>query len=359
MLTRLHARASRFAVRHTGRVLVSLLAMAAASQASADDVTAFYAGKTVTFVSGSSPGGSYDVGSRLIARHLGKHIPGKPNVVVFNMPGAGSMTAANHLYSVANKDGSVIGMFGRGLFLDALFEAPGVRFDPRKFNWIGSHGREVSVLVAGINTPFKTLADVQRAEMVVGASPPGSDSHSFGVILNALLGTRLKIVSGYPGMAQAIMAIDRGEVEGNPGVSIGTLMALRPQWLKEAGHASFLVQLATEAHPTLLKGVPLAIERARDAVDRQALTLTLSRMTIAYAFTAPPDVPADRVRALRAAFDAAVKDPALIADAERMNAEIHPVTGDRVLAIIEQAYASPKDVIARAKAAMLPPANPK
>jgi tripartite-type tricarboxylate transporter receptor subunit TctC len=329
-----------------------ILGTSAASAAGDDDVTNFYTGRTLTFVSGSSPGGSYDVGSRLIARHLGRHIPGKPTVVVQNMPGAGSMAAANHLFNVAAKDGSVIGMFGRGLFLDALFGTPNVRFDPRRFGWIGSHGREVAALVAGIDTPFKRLADAQGREMVVGTAPPGSDSHSFGLVLNALVGTRLKLISGYQGMAQAIMAIDRNEVQGNPGVSVGTLMALRPEWLKQPGKANFLVQLANEPHKQFMKGVPLVTEHARNDVDRRALSLIVSRMTMAYAFTTPPDVPGDRLRALREAFDAAVKDPEFLADAERMHADIDPVSGVRITAIIEEAYASSPDVIARAGAAM-------
>jgi tripartite-type tricarboxylate transporter receptor subunit TctC len=329
-----------------------IAASAATAQTPPDGTAAFYAGKTVTFVSGSSPGGSYDVGSRLIARHLGRHIPGQPNVIVQNMPGAGSMAAANHLFNVAARDGSVIGMFGRGLYLDALFGAQGVRFDPRKFGWVGSHGREVATLVAGIGTPFKTLADAQAREMIVGTAPPGSDSHSFGVILNALAGTRLKMVSGYQGMAQAIMAIDRGEVHGNPGASVGTLMALRPDWLKEPGKASFLVQIAAEPHNKFLKGVPLVLDHARDAINREALTLIVSRMTMAYAFTAPPDLPPQRLQTLRSAFDAAVKDPAFLADATKMSADIDPVPGERIAAIIERAYASSPEVIARAKTAM-------
>ena len=315
------------------------------------DVAAFYAGRTITFVSGSSPGASYDLGSRLVARHLGRHIPGRPNIIVQNMPGAGSMAAANHLYNVAARDGSVIGMFGRGLFLDALFEAPSVRFDPRRFNWIGSHAKEVSMLQSGPRSSFKTAADVHARDMVTGSAPPGSDSHSFALLLNALVGTRLKIVSGYRGMAEAIMAIDRGEVEGNSGASIGTLMGLRPQWLREPGQVNFILQLALEPHPTFLRGVPLALDHARSTLDAQALRLSLSRLAIAYAFTAPPDVPADRVEALRAAFDATMQDTEFLADADRANTDVSPVSGAGVLAIIEQAYTSPRDVIERARSA--------
>ncbi len=336
-------------------IVVGCLAVASPAGAQSDDLAAFWGGKTVTFVAGASPGGSYDVGARLIARHLGRHIPGKPGVIVQNMPGAGSMAAANHLYNVSARDGSVIGIFGRGLYLDALFGASAVRFDPRRFGWIGSHAREVATLVTGPGTPFKTLADAQANEMVVSTSPVGSDSYSFGVVLNALVGTRLKLVTGYPGMAEQIMAIDRGEVQGNPGASTGTLLALRPAWLKEPGKANFLVQLASEPHPVFLKGVPLALDHARNPTDRQALSLIVSRMTIAYAFTAPPELPPARLAALRGAFDGMVKDPEFLADAARMNADVHAVSGGAIADIVARAYASPPEVVARAKAAMAQP----
>ena len=329
----------------------ALLSIAAWPRPGLADVAPFYAGRTVTFVSGSSPGGSYDIGSRLIARHLGRHIPGRPIIIVQNMPGAGSMAAANHLYNVAPRDGSVIGMFGRGLFLDALFEAPSVRFDPLKFNWIGSHAKEVSMLLSARASGFRSVADVKARKMVTGSAPPGSDSHAFALLLNTLVGARLKLVSGYRGMAEAIMAIDRGEVEANAGASIGTLMGLRPQWLKEPGHVNIILQLAIEPHPVYLRGVPLAVDHALSPLDAGALRLSLSRLSIAYAFTAPPDVPADRVEALRAAFDAAVADPEFLADAERANTDVSPVSGAGVLDVIRRAYATPKDVIARARSA--------
>lgn len=330
-------------------LLFSTLALA--GECRAEDPASFYTGKTITFISGSSPGASYDLGSRLIARHLGRHIPGKPTVVVQNMPGAGSMAAANHLFNVAARDGTVIGMFGRGLYLEALFGAPGVRFDPLRFNWIGSHAKETSVLLSGIETPFKTIADVKAREMVIGSAPPGSDAYSFAVTLRALVGARLKIVAGYPGMAEALLAIDRGEVHGNPAASVGTLMGQRPQWLKEPGRVNFLLQLGLEPHPVFFKGTPLALDHALSPLDRQALVLSLTRLSLAYPLTAPPEVPSDRIAALRNAFDAAVKDPEFLSDAQRGNVDVSPLPGLEMLRIIAAAYASPPEVIAHAKAA--------
>jgi tripartite-type tricarboxylate transporter receptor subunit TctC len=336
--------------RTIARGVAAALACAAASaSAHAQDAAHFYAGKNITFIVGYGAGASYDSGARLIARQLGKYIPGKPNVVIQNMPGAGSMVAANQLYNTAAKDGTVIAMFGRGLYLEALFGNPAVRFDPVKFGWIGSHGREVSVLVTGKDTPFKTVEDIRRNEIILAASGPGADTHSFALVLRSLLDAKVKIVSGFPGQAESFLAMDRGEVHGNAGATIGTLMALRPHWLQQQGLANFVVQLAPEKHPTLLQGVPLVMDYARNEIDRQALEMAFARQGIAYAFAAPPGIPTDRLAALRIGFEGAVKDPEFLADAQRMNADVGPVSGEDVAKIIAQAFKSSPEVLARLK----------
>jgi tripartite-type tricarboxylate transporter receptor subunit TctC len=335
------------------RLTIGALGFAAAvaltSASQAQDAAKFYAGKTITFIVGYGSGASFDIGTRLIARHMAQYIPGKPSIVVQNMPGAGSMRAANHLYNAAAKDGTVLGMFGRGLYLEALFGNPAVKFDPLKFNWIGSHGREVSVLVTGLKTPFKTVDDIRKQEIIIGASGPGADTYTFALVLRELVGAKVKIVSGFPGQADAFLALDRGEVQGNAGATIGTLMALRPQWLKQPGLANFVVQLSTEPHPTLLKGVPLVMDFARNDVDRQALEMAFARQKIAYAFAAPPGVPAHHIAALREAFWQAVKNPQFLAEAEKMNADVAPVGGEEILKVIRTAYDAPKAVLERAK----------
>jgi len=323
-----------------------------ASPARAQDAAQFYAGKSITFIVGYGAGASYDSGARLIGRYLGRYIPGKPNVVIQNMPGAGSMVAANQLYNASAKDGSVIGMFGRGLYLEALFGNPAVKFDPVKFNWIGSHGREVSFLVTGKDTGFKTVADIREREIIVGASGPGADTHSFALVLRTLLDAKVKIVSGFPGQADAFLALDRGEVQGNAGATIGTVMALRPQWLMEKGLANFVVQLATERHPTLLQGVPLIMDFAKDDVDRGAMELAFARQGMAYKFAAPPGVPADRVEALRTGFRGAVQDPEFLADAARVNADVAAMEGEEIGKLVAAAYKMKPEVLARAKAAL-------
>ena len=328
------------------------LLLGSAPAAHADDAAAFFAGKTITMVVGYSAGASYDVGARLIARHLGKHTPGNPNIIIRNMPGAGSMTAANHVYNSASRDGLSLVMMGRGLYLEALFANPAVKFDPLQFMWIGSHGREVSVLITGKDTPFKTVEDIRRQEIILGAAAPGADTHSFALVLRNLVDAKVKIVSGFLGQAEAFLALERGEVHGNAGATIGTIMALRPQWLREKGLVNLVVQLATQKHPTLLQGVPLVMDYAKNDVDRQALALAFARQGIAYAFAAPPGVPAERVAALREGFRGAVKDPEFLSEAARMNADVGPVEGEEIKRIMAEAYAVKPDVLARAKAAL-------
>jgi tripartite-type tricarboxylate transporter receptor subunit TctC len=333
-------------------LLLAALAAFTAAPARAQSPEQFYSGRTITFIVGYGSGASYDVGARMMARHMSRHIPGKPSVVVQNMPGAGSMSAANQLANASAKDGSVIGMIGRGLYLEALFENPAVKFDPLKLNWIGSHGREVSVLVTGKDTGFRTVEDIRSREIIIGASAPGADTHVFALVLRHLLDAKVKIVAGFPGQAQAFLAMDRGEVHANAGATIGTLMALRPQWLTEKGHANFVVQLATEKHPTLLQGVPLIMDFARNDVDRGAMELAFARQSIAYAYFAPPGVPADRLEALRAGFWGAVKDPELQAEAQKLNVDLAPAGGDEILKVIQRAYTMKPEVLARAKAVL-------
>ena len=332
-------------------VLAALTTLAAAPSR-ADDVAQFYAGRTISLTTGYGAGGSYDTGARLIARHMGKYIPGKPGFVVSTMTGAGGITLFNHLYNAAPKDGTALGMSGRGLYLEALFGNPVVKFDPLKFNWIGSHAREVNVLVTGAKAPFKTVEDIRANEVILSASSPGADTYSYALIVRAFTDAKIKIVSGFQSQPDAFLAIDRGEVHGNAGATVGTLMALRPQWLKEPGHANFILQITTQRHPKFYQGVPLIMDFAKNEIDRQALVLALARQNIAYAFTAPPGVPANRIKALRDAFEAMVKDPEFLAEAERMSTDVAPVSGDGVADVIRQAYAMPPAVLERAKAAL-------
>jgi tripartite-type tricarboxylate transporter receptor subunit TctC len=330
------------------------LALLVAS-ARADDVAQFYAGKTISFIVGYGAGGSYDSGARLVARHMGKYIPGKPSMVVQNMMGGGGMTLSNHLYNVAAKDGTVLGMSGRGLYLEALFGNPLVKFDPLKLEWIGSHGREASVLVVAAKAPFKTVEDIRRDELILSTASPGADTYSYALVLRHMLDAKVRMITGFQSQPEAFLAMERGEVHGNAGATVGTISAVRPKWLTEPGLATFIVQMATVKHPKFFQGVPLIMDYAKNDIDRQALALTFARQNIAYAFSAPPGVPAERVKVLRAALMATTKDKEFLAEAERMNTDVAPVDGEGVAAVIRQAYTMPAAVIERAKAVLTTP----
>ena len=313
-------------------------------------VAEFYTGRNIELVVGSSVGAAYDTNGRVVARHIGKHIPGNPNVVVRNMPGAGGLVSANHVFNAAARDGTVLGIFNRGIAMYPLLEGA-AKFDPQKFNWIGSSTKETSLVAASATTQFKTIDDVRRNEMLVGATGTGADTVVLPLILNATIGTRLKPVLGYPGNAEALLAMENGEVHGTSGLSLGTVRSAKPEWLT-GGKVNIILQLALNAHPTLLKGVPLALDLATEPVARQALELVLSRQAKAYPISAPPGVPAERVAALRAAFTATMKDPVFIADLEKAGFELSPVSGEEIAALLSRVYSAPSPAIELARAAV-------
>ena len=281
---------------------------------------------------------------------MGRYMPGKPIVVLQNMPGAGSLVSANHIYNAAAKDGTVLATFSRGNAMYPLLEGA-TQFDPQKFNWIGSPAKEVSLTLSWHTSKFKTLADLRGSEMVVGATGAGADSVVLANTLNAILGTKLRIVSGYPGNQDVLLAMERGEVSGSGSMSYGTVKSFRPYWIPE-NKLNFILQQALEPHATEFKGVPMLQQHASTPLDKQALDLLLSRQTIAYPITAPPGVPADRVAVLRTAFDATAKDAEFLAEAAKINLEIDPVGGARIAEIVAMVYATPKEAVERAKAAI-------
>jgi tripartite-type tricarboxylate transporter receptor subunit TctC len=327
-------------------VLSILLLAPAAAQTPAE----FYAGRTVELIIGYGPGAAYDSNGRVVARHLAKHIPGKPTIVVRNMPGAGSLVSTNHIYNAAPRDGSTIGLFSRGNAMYPLLES-GAKFEAQKLNWIGSSSKETSFVLSLGTSAFKTVEDLRRVEMLVGATGAGADTVVMPAILNATIGTKMKPVTGYPGNAEALLALERGEVQGTGAMSIGTIRTARPDWLT-SGKVNFLIQLALEKHPTLFKQVPLALDLATDPVNRQSLELVMSRQAMAYPFAAPPGVPADRIAALRAAFMATMKDPEFIADAQKAGFEVDPVSGEEIADIIKRVYGAPREAIERARSAV-------
>lgn len=329
-------------IKHRHLLIGLALAALAATPASAQSLADFYAGKKVSMVIGFGPGGGYDLWGRTVARHMGNHLPGKPNFVPENMPGAGSFNAANHLFNVAPKDGTAIGIIARDAPLGPLTGAQGARFDALKFTWIGSPTAETNVCIAHKNAPVKTLAELQQKELVIGDTGAGTGTYTYPRVLNAMLGTKFKIIGGFPSSSDVFLAMERGEVYGIC-ESYDSVVGKRPNWIKE-GTINLLFQGGAEPNPQL-KGVPFILDAAKTEEQKQALTFVYSGQGIGRPFVAPPDMPADRIKALREAFDATMKDPAFLEDAKKQKLDVEPVAGDHILAILKTLYATPKPVI--------------
>ncbi len=319
--------------------------MAGAQPARADAVADFYKGKTVSVYIGYAAGGGYDAYGRMLARFMGDFLPGKPTMVPRNMPGAGSIALANALYNTLPKDGTAIGIIGRGVPMEPLFGRKGPKFEAAKFNWIGSMNNEVSACVAFHTSKIKTIEDARQNEMILAGTAQGSDGVDFAIVLNNVLGTKFKLITGYPGGSTQQLAMERGEVEGRCGWSWSSIVTTRGYWLKE-GKLRILVQAALTGHPDLDKmGVPKVMDLAKTPRDKQVLKLIFARQTMGRPFLAPPDVPADRVAALRTAFDTMLKDKKFLAVADKAKMEIEPVNGKDVADLIADVYNSPKDVV--------------
>jgi tripartite-type tricarboxylate transporter receptor subunit TctC len=321
----------------------------AAVPASADEVADFYKGKRMTMVIGYSAGGGYDTYARLLSRHMGRHIPGNPSFVAKNRPGAGSLVLANEVANTMAKDGTIVATIGRGVPMEPLFGNKKARFDPRKFGWIGSLNNEVSVCASWHAFPIEKFEDLQSRGMIVGGTAKGSDTDTFPTALNNLLGTKLKLITGYPGGNDINFAIEKGELEGRCGWSWSSVIGTRDGWLKEK-KIRVLVQLSTDKHPDL-PNVPLIMDKATDQKSKDTLELIFARQLWGRPYFTTPGVPQARVAALRAAFDATIKDPKFIAEANKMKHELNPVSGAVVQKAIEKVYASPADIIAAAKKA--------
>jgi tripartite-type tricarboxylate transporter receptor subunit TctC len=326
-------------------VLASTMAFAALSSAQAQSSDAFYAGKNLEIYAGSSAGAGYDLYARLLSRHIGKHLPGTPTIVVKNLAGAGGLRLANWLYSVAPRDGSVIGTFGRGVAFESLLNPKSDSFDGRKFGWIGSVNDEVSVCVAWNSSGVDKFEDVFAKELTVGSTGAGGDTFIFSTLLNGVLGAKLKIVSGYPGGNEISLAMERGEVQGRCGWSWSSLSATHAKWV-EGGQVRVLAQLGLAKHPDL-PNVPLALEFAKSDEQRDSLRLVFARQAMAWPFAAPPGTPAARVQDLRKAFMAALQDPALLADAGKGGFEVRPVSGEDIDTMLGQAFQIPEAVVKR------------
>ncbi len=326
---------SKTSCLRAGLALALSLAVPSASQA--DAVADFYKGKTIEMHIGYTAGGGYDVYGRIVARHMGKHVPGNPQIVPKNTPGAGSLRAANWLYAAAPKDGTAIATVARGAAFDPLLGVTAAQFDGNKFNWIGSANDEVSVCVSWKDSGVTSLNDLLTKELVVGGTGPTADTDQFPKVINAILGTKMKLIPGYPGGNDVSMAMERGEVKGRCAWSWSSLVATRMNWYKDKT-VHVLIQLALNKHPDL-PDVPLIMDLAKNDQDRAILTLVFARQTMGRPFMAPPGVPADRIAALRKAFMATMKDKDFLGEAEKAQLEITPVSGEDLQALVAKGYA--------------------
>ncbi len=315
--------------------------------ARAETAEDFYKSHPLSIIIGFSAASAYDLYGRAVGRHIAKHIPGNPTIVPVNKPGAGSLTAANYIYSIAPKDGSTIGIFNRSAVMEPLLGTSGVKFDPRKFTWLGSVGNEVSICAAWHTAAVKKWDDLTKHEFVVASSGLSSDTGVFALVLKNLFGAKVKIITGYPGGAEMSKAMETGEVDGRCGWSWSGVKASKPSWLSEK-QINILVQMGLQKAPDL-PDTPLIMDLARNDEERRILKLIYSRQEFAWPFMAPPDLPADRKQLLRTAFEATLKDPEFLADAHKMVLDVNPVSGQAVEDLIEELYKSPPDLVAKVR----------
>jgi tripartite-type tricarboxylate transporter receptor subunit TctC len=332
-----------------------LVALAPASRA--DDLAQFYAGKTITLYIGSTPGGGYDSYARLLARHWSEHIPGHPTIVPSNMPGAGSNKLAYYMYWVAPRDGTAVGEIFAGAIMEPLISDKTVAHDPTKFAYIGSANNEVFLCALRSDAPVKTFAEAFKTEVRLGASATGGSSRDFPAMLDNVLGTKFKIVVGYPGSREMMLAVDQGEVSGLCGIGESSYAEARPDWFS-SGKLFPLAQEALKPDPAMsARHVPMTLDFAKTPEERQVLELMYSQEVFGRPFVAPPGTPPDRVAALRRSFMETLTDPATIVDAKRARLELEPISGEEVAATIAKVFATPPAIVARLKDAIakLPP----
>lgn len=316
-----------------------LLAMLVAVALSPAAHAQYYAGKTVTIIVGYKTGGGYDATARLLARHLPKHIPGKPTVIVQNMPGANSLIAANHVYGVAKPDGLTLGTFNRNLPIAQLTGVQGVKFDMTKFAWIGSAASESTILAIRTDLPYQSFEDLKKAdkEIVIGATGPGANTYDFPLLVKELLGIKIKIVSGYSSSSDIMLAIERKEVDGRA----GSFSSIRPFIDRK------LVRPVMRARATEpgIENLPVDESLAPNARAKAIMALRSAPEVIGRPYVMHPDTPAEHLKTMRAAFAAAIKDPELVAEGKKAKMELEYVSGDEAVKVMKEVLSQPKDVV--------------
>jgi tripartite-type tricarboxylate transporter receptor subunit TctC len=316
---------------------------------SAPRAQGFFDGKTINIIVGFTAGGGYDVTARLYSRHFGRHIPGSPTIVVNNMPGGGSIVAANSLYSGPGQDGTRLGIIAGGAIIEPLLSDK-ARYDARRFNWIGGRSTEPSVCAIWHTSKVKSYEDALKIEVVVGASGPGSRTVTYPKLLNQLTGTKFKVVTGYPGGNEIALAMERGEVESHCGLAWGSAKTRLAEWISSK-KIHFIAQFAL-TRAADLPDVPLASDFASNERDRKAIEFLMSDALLAWPLLAPPEVPTDRVDTLRKGFEAMMKDKAFLAEAEKLKLDVELVPASEMIKVVQDLYATQPDVLAVVKSAL-------
>ena len=335
-------------MRMQAAVLLAALAFSA-DAAQAQSVEEFYKGRNVSMMIGFSAGSGYDIYARLLARYMGRYIPGRPNIVAQNLPGAGSLRAAQYVASVAPKDGSVLGTMSRSLPVEPLIGD--AKFDGRAFTWIGNIANNNSLCATWHDSSVKTWQDAMTKPFVLGGEGPGADLDNFALILKNMFGAKVKLVSGYPGGTEVNLAVERRELDGRCGWSWDSIKSTRPDWIRDK-KINLIVVFALERVAGIGSDVPLILDKATSDEQRQILRVHLAGQAFGRPFFAAQGIPEDRKAVLRAAFDATMKDPEFVAEAEKLRLEVSPMTGAEIERVLGEVYALPKELIDKARAAI-------
>ena len=333
--------------RLTAASLIAAMGLAGAARAQSETFD-----KPITIYVAGTAGGGIDLLARALARHMGKYVPGTPNVVVQDMPGAGGIRAANFLAESAPRDGTAIGTFAGGPVIEPLIGARNPGYDMSKFTWVGAVSKDVGVCLSYGNTPFKTVEDLRDKEMIVAGTGAGSDSDTYPIILNQVLQTKIKLITGYLGTKETIMAIESGEAHGRCSVAYSALKMARPDWLRDK-KINIIMQFGLEKSAEL-PDVPLVLDLVKNTEDRQLMELLMGTMAVARPFMAPPGVPEGRATTLRRAFDKTMKDEGFLAEAKQLQLDVEPTAGEEAQKIVQTMYATPKAVVERAKKLLSP-----
>jgi tripartite-type tricarboxylate transporter receptor subunit TctC len=336
-------------MRRTIALCSALLAGSSAwSQAlGSENVEEFYRGKEIRLIIGEGPGGGYDTYARLLGNHLGKFIPGSPRIVPQNMPGAGTLRATNHIYAVANRDGTVLATAQRFVFIMSLLELAGAQFDSTKFSYVGSMSEDVGTCIAWREAGFQSIEDIKQRQFTIGTGGAGSQLTTFAAALSNTLGVKLKVINGYQSGHDMNLAMERREIDGRCGVSYSSIKTLTADWLAK-DKIAILLLLGIEPQSALPK-VPVFVDLVKDEKDKLALEVLMTPTKIARPFFGPPAIPGDRLEALRKAFDQTMEDESFRNDARSRNVEIIPLGGQKMEDLVKRLNDMPPAVVARAK----------